>query len=503
MFSNKILFLSAVCLLSLSCGEFLGAESSRMVLGGKAGWPELSRMQGVVKAEGRFGWESVMLATNARSTDSATDILLNFEDDDFTDAAGNYTVSQNNMLTSPNAKMGKSSALSRGNGGIRLTGKPGSLFGTSGVTGSFLIEFWLNPSIAENGEIVLSWRSSRTVGNYPLYQMISASFERNHLQWNFTNVFNGYTENGGNVSLQSYRTIIPKVWSHHVVSYDDTTGLLEYSIDGSLEALRYVTTNGHESGGSIYTPQLGVPADLDLCPQFTGFIDDFRIQRLPAGNGNLNAGYDTYRSEGGRFETQPILISQGARINRIDALITEPDETAVVLYVRSGDNFYDWDLNPPEWQIVSNHEALKDIHGMYFQLAAELFPDGSGSRSPSVTEIVIDYTEVPQPLPPFSIYAQAGDGEVTLTWSFSVDNTVGGYYVYYGDRPGEYLGREAAQGESPLKVGNTTSVTLTGLKNGKIYYFAVAAYSSIEDKIMGELSREVNARPQKSKNNVR
>ena len=91
--------------------------------------------------------------------------------------------------------------------------------------------------------------------------------------------------------------------------------------------------------------------------------------------------------------------------------------------------------------------------------------------------------------------AEPGDGQVTLTWSYSVDDDAGGYYIYYGERPGEYLGREAYKGDSPINVGNVNKVTLNGLKNGKIYYFAVATYSKLDDRIIGVLSKEVYARP--------
>ena len=107
------------------------------------------------------------------------------------------------------------------------------------------------------------------------------------------------------------------------------------------------------------------------------------------------------------------------------------------------------------------------------------------------------FDEVPSPLAPFTVIATPGDGEVTLSWSYSVDNTAGGYYVYYGERPGEYLGRTAAEGRSPIRAGNSSSFTVSGLRNGKIYYFAVASYSKIDDRITGELSKEVFARPQK------
>ena len=35
--------------------------------------------------------------------------------------------------------------------------------------------------------------------------------------------------------------------------------------------------------------------------------------------------------------------------------------------------------------------------------------------------------------------AIAGNASVTLSWNYSVDDTAGGYYLYYGTRPGEYL----------------------------------------------------------------
>ena len=101
----------------------------------------------------------------------------------------------------------------------------------------------------------------------------------------------------------------------------------------------------------------------------------------------------------------------------------------------------------------------------------------------------------PAPLPPFNIKAVPSNGSVILTWSYSIDNNAGGYYVYYGERPGEYLGREAVEGASPVDAGNTTGITLTGLKNGKTYYFAVAAYSKRDSRIIGDLSKEVYARP--------
>ena len=54
-----------------------------------------------------------------------------------------------------------------------------------------------------------------------------------------------------------------------------------YLVDGRTEGLVYVTDTGHEKGTVCY-PILGVKAGLELCPDYAGKIDNFRISRLPA-----------------------------------------------------------------------------------------------------------------------------------------------------------------------------------------------------------------------------
>ena len=189
----------------LGCGWNLAAESKSIVLGGKTGWPDLSFKDGVTFGRGRFGYEAVELSTNARKVTGETDLLLDFENYDaaretFGDVSGHFTVQSNSLLRSPKSVMGHNSALSRGNGkGLVLRANPETFFGRQGGTGSWTIEFWLCPAIAENGEVVFEWHSSRIVNNYVSFQRIEASFFNNRMQWNFTNIFDGMTDNGGEV----------------------------------------------------------------------------------------------------------------------------------------------------------------------------------------------------------------------------------------------------------------------------------------------------------------
>lgn len=491
-------FFFMLILLSVNSSVF----SEKFIMGGKAGWKNIQSLDGITTGRGRYGYECLELDSNAHKGNQFTDMLVNFEDGRIIDSTGNYKVLSNSLYSHSKSKMGKNCAQSRNNStGLILSGKDGSFFGTNGPAGSFLIDFWLNPSTVENGEVILNWRSSRNVMGTLLYQLIQIEFAQGKVLATFSNIFDGYTFNKGDINLYSNRKIIPNRWARHSLAYQEDTGILEYRIDGELECIKYVTSTQHENG-EIYPAVMGLNADVKICPSYTGFIDDFRVMRsyfeiarevTDEQDEALRESH--YKINGGRFVSEPILTKTGSIMNSISAEMNVPGQTEIQLYVRGGDNFYNWDDNYPKWIPVSSGEKIEGLTGLYFQVAADLYPDGAGMHSPSLTQITMDYTVLPDPLPPFTVKAEKGDGSVTLKWTYSVDDTAGGYYIYYGNRPGEYLGRIAMEGESPINAGNATSYTLTGLNNGTIYYFAISTYSKLDSRVCGPLSKEVYARP--------
>lgn len=497
---RKILVIVGACFLFQG---FQQINAKEIVLGGKAGWPDFQQSENVTTGKGRFGYDCIELATNSFVFDDYTDLLLNFENADNPIAEGQYKILMNNMKISTEAVMDKQAGLSRNMGGLQIMGKPGTFFGSEGLMGSFSIEFWICPSVSENGETVLKWETSRTVNGRLVYQILSGIFNNGHLEWTLSNLFDyfGGTYHKTDIVLKGSSNVVPDSWSYHALSYDCESGLLEYYVNGIAEDLKFLTSNGKE-GGEVSLVYLGTPSRVEICPEYTGKIDDFRILRRPYSPPDYQSaevagklGTMMYIPSGGRFKSKPMMTSTGAILNSINAEMNIPQQTAVCLFVRSGDNYYNWTDDYPEWKPVESGQTLSGVTGLYFQVAAELYPDGDGMKTPSITQITLDYQELPEPLPPFTVKAVAGNGKVTVSWSYSVDETTGGYYLYYGTRPGEYLGRVALEGDSPVNVGNTSSYTLTGLENGKIYYFAVAAWSAFDDRVIGNLSKEVYARP--------
>ena len=505
--SNPFVKRILVCITLLGIGcivtGFSMAFAREVKLGGKEGWPSFQSQENITTGKGRFGYDCIQLDSNSFSYDDTTDFLIDFENPVSPVVNGDYDIVSNNLKISNQAKTGKTAGLSRNIGGLVLSGKPGSFFGSTGLMGSFSIEFWLCPSIVENGENIINWESSKNENGQLVYQLLNGTFNQSRLEWTLLNFFNYYVSPNGqkDVILKGSSKIIPDTWSYHVLSFDCETGLLEYIVNGVTEDLIYITTNGREDG-EVCLVVLGTPSNLEFCNEYTGKIDDIRLLRrtysAPDFQSAENAGKLSpvqYLTKGGRFVSKPIMVSTGSILNTLTAEMTVPAQTEVCYYVRSGENFYGWTDSYPEWKPVESGEKLSGISGLYFQVAAELLPDGDGSISPTITEISLDFTELPEPLPPFVVKAVAGNGSVSVSWNYSVDDTAGGYYLYYGTRPGEYLGRVAVEGESPINVGNTTSYTVTGLENGKIYYFAVAAWSVHDMRVVGSLSKEVFARP--------
>jgi hypothetical protein len=130
----------------------------------------------------------------------------------------------------------------------------------------------------------------------------------------------------------------------------------------------------------------------------------------------------------------------------------------------------------------------------------ELYPDVQADESPRVTDISVVYEPDRAPVPPQRVFADPEAGGVRLSWSPTYEEDIAGYLVFYGTRPGSYFGRGAVtsggvEADSPIDVGRTREVVISGLEPGRMYFFAVAAYDELGRTRPGVLSSEVSARP--------
>lgn len=109
-------------------------------------------------------------------------------------------------------------------------------------------------------------------------------------------------------------------------------------------------------------------------------------------------------------------------------------------------------------------------------------------------------TTITYDTPPESVTgvsAGAGDRRIFVTWSAHEDEDIDHYVVYYGNSSGsakgDYVGSDAAEGTSPIDVGNVTEAQLSDLSNNVKYYVRVSAVDTGGTE--SPLSVEVSATP--------
>ena len=489
-----------LCLLFLA-STLPGLEKA-IELGKDSLWGDMMTMEGVTAVPGRWGFHDLVIESGAYAPDSATELLLHFDGAGAADATGAYVFSGAEPLISTvvAAMGGGSAAFTGGAKGDSLKAPADAMFSAGAVWDDFSIEFWLYPATLSAGETVISWTGSARDGAGPdakrVGQTLRCYVRDRKLVWDFLNVF--VLPGGGHlpVTLAGTRQLLPRVWHHHMLRFNSREGLLEYRLDGIPEAIAHTTDTGRESG-SIAVPAVGrvYAGPLVLGGGLTGFLDELRISRRFVEDPVLSRFLGKTGSATSRILD---LGFSATRVARVEAVTSKPSDTGVAYFYQAADTWNGKKLlkRTTDWVPFTPGTDFKDtLMARYLQLRVELYPDGSRAQSPRLSSLRVVYEPNVPPAPPAGLMATAGNGKVTLTWRKVNDLNARGYLVYYGGAPRTYLGTGAAQGDSPVDAGAAPSITIDGLANGNLYYFAVAAYDGADPRQQSDFSPETSARP--------
>ena len=509
-------------------GSLFGQGESTIILGGQSGWRSAEFRNGVTEVSS-VRPNPVLVLSSATGTatagytaaagvwgnfspleEAALDLSISFDENtpaNYRDSTRRYRVSSSGVDAASRsyARAGTGAVLFGGNGNVRV--QPESrqaLFAAGNRIRDFSIEFWLHPLNMDNGEQILSWNS--VIGTN-VSQRIHCFANRNRLSWSFVNFFTS-TNNTSyiNLEFESRTPVLPKAWSHHLIRFDASTGLLEYVVNGVSEAIVYATSTRREHS-EVFTPVAGGNGTFTLGERFVGLIDEFKIHEVCAARSTIQK----YPAPGGRAETRAIDLghnnsgvlrvnASGGRIStRRNSSVNEFRENGrfrfscdseMNFFIRASENPYL--LNSSPWIAFTPGANISDVRGRFVQLAVDFYPSSDGETSPYLQDLRIVYVAGEPPLPPRNVTAVAVDGGVMLRWRNSPSPDTAGYLIYYSTVRGELFGNDALLGASPINAGNRNSLLVEGLNNGTLYYFRIAAY---DEHNTGEFSAEVTARP--------
>jgi fibronectin type III domain protein/concanavalin A-like lectin/glucanase superfamily protein len=480
----------------------LFALDSNISIGGAAGWEQIDTWNNVEVIDGKKGYTSIGLKSAIYKPDELTDLLIHFDNSEIVDSSGNYLLVSQIENTKIKKSIGNSSGVFRGSEeSIILYPGPAAIFSGNDVLDNFSIEFWLNPSRFSKNPILISYQGTLIdqQGNI-VPQELNCSIENRKLVWKLNNIF--FTEEKNtNIKLKGLISVIPEKWHHHQLRFNGSSGIIEYLVDGKLEAIQYASKTGTEDGTILY-PLISSSGKnpLIIGKGFTGYMDELRISKDFIQDPVLRR----YQETSGSAVSQIIDFGRSNSILKKIAIDHEiPQDSAIFYQYNISDNLeamFDeskWiEFQPPKMFLSQNK-------GRYFRVRMDMKTDGEESMTPSLSQLDLIYERNLQPLAPSYLHGTGKESSITLSWPEFSETDIEGYLIYYGTQKGIYFGSDAMEGTSPLTVQGKeiTNITLHGLETGQLYHFSIAAYDEAGPEYPGLLSKEITVRPMSSGNN--
>ena len=484
---KKIIFLLIIPLFSLY-------PADREIEVGRKFWP-LAGSSNIELVSDKTAGSFLSIKENEYEPDRKTILLMHFNGITEYDDTGRSKI-ENLSISGKIKKLGSGSGVFNASGSpviFKTAGK--SFFPEKIYSGDFTVEFWLNSRNTSDGETYFLYENYTDTGEKVLPQLFRCFLEDRNVTWEIKNLFLPVDKKPFSLTLKGNSRIIPGKWSHHLLRFSSETGFLEYLFNGIPEASAYVNKKNAEDG-TVYSFYAGTSSRIVMGDNFTGALDEFRLQ----GEWTENPRLSRIGNLRGEFITEKIDLKHSkSRIFSIDFNDTVPPGTDLKYYYHISDTPASPGLESGNWTEIKNSGAGIQ-GGRFLYLKGVLFSDGEKTVSPSVNMIKIKYNEKSAPPPPSVVKAEVSDKKIKLRWSTVPDSDIDGYLVYIGDKPGHYFGAGNGSG-SPVDAGLNNSLVIDNLENGRVYYFSVCSYYKTASPVGsiiskgGNYSAEVSARP--------
>lgn len=462
----------------------LHSQESDITLGEEDLWNTV-QITNLSLIDGKRGFLDITNSHSEYIPDKHSDMILHLNKPELYDATGNYTFLNQVSYMKSVESMGGGAAYFDGSEPLLIEPGINALFSPSTLWGDFSLEFRLLPATLKEGSTIMLWKGLQKKENLLVAQEIRCTVSNRQLVWDFENFFMSPDNSLRRISLTGDK-LIPGSWSHHMVSFDSETGLLEYKINNIPADNIYTSKNERESL-EFNIPLIGNQQSfpIELGENFSGLIDEFRISKDVISDPAL------YRfSTTGYLESEILdLHAPDSFLKSIEAESSKPGNTSIrYQYAISNDKY---ELLGPDihWE---DFEPFKPIgkQGRYIKIRSQLFSEAATENAPTLSNIKVKYKEANAPYPPLNVSVEKTENDVKVSWDKSIDPEIKGYLIYYGEEPGKYFSID-----SPIDARLENSIILKGLSENKHYYIAVTSYKSLQPRLESLFSQEISIIP--------
>ena len=417
------------------------------------------RSDGVELFRSRDTSQDIRLQTASYLKSLRTWLYLDFEEETaeaLHDKRGRFAVRRAFYLPSPNAHNGKRSALFNGpKHGVEIDLGQG-IWDEQGYAQDFTIELWFYP--------LFLYRRNTLVEKTSFHEQKKGSFrigiEKGSVFARFKNLFYDANGQARSLALFSNSKVKLKKWQHLALTYEAGKGRLVLYLNGKEQDVRFAKDKNTHGSWPMKFHDLDANAGLFIAKSFLGLVDEFRIadralspekdelhiSRYEALKVDFEAQTGRQKSGTARSQVRSLPKRQKVRFGNISVQGIEPKGTALDVYIRYAHHPFNADSQEPRWQRVKGgYLSLSSFR--YFQWKAVLRSNPLGDSTPILKSLRMDYTPVQLPPAPRSlrlVRSLSKGRQVCLQWEYSPlqdDEVKSGYYIYYGLRPGEYMGR--------------------------------------------------------------
>ena len=340
---------------------------------------------------------------------------------------------------------------------VRL--QAGEEFGMGGEeAGDFTVEMWIKPAFFFGKTILFEKIAFLERGRGGQRVALQIGIEKGYLFAYLENLFQDRKGKRYSLRLDAPEKIKLSTWQHISFVYQAARGRVALYLNGREEDLRYARDKSQNWQLRFPSSQR---APLVIGKTFIGLMDEFRIARgaLSPETGEayasryepLKVDFQNQRGAQASAEVRSELLhlpkKKTARFSQISYKALEPRGTLVNVFVRSSKHRFDPDTTSLLWRRVGEGElSLASLR--FFQWRAVLRSDPLGKHTPVLKSISLDYIPArPPPRPQgLRLVSTLSKGlQLCLEWEKSLvqeesSSLKGGYYIYYGLRPGEYMG---------------------------------------------------------------